>query len=90
MKCKHINCCKVTKYLSQVAIFLLFFAYSNFFSYFCIIKNYNNNCLCLYRVCVVDGNYPMIGLGGYVIPVAIVSALRVSQVINALSVLGGT
>ena len=90
MKYKHINCCKVTKYLSQVAIFLLFFAYSNVFSYFCIIKNYNNNCLCLYRVCVVDGNYPMIGLGGYVIPVAIEYALRVSPVINALSVLGGT
>ena len=47
-------------------------------------------CLCLYRVCVVDENYPMIGLGGYVIPVAIEYALRVSLVINALSVLGGT
>ena len=89
MKCKHINCCKVTKYLSQVAIFLLFFAYSNVFSYFCIIKNYNYYCLCLYRVCVVDENYPTIGLGGFVIPVAIVSVLHVSQVTNVLSVLGG-
>ena len=89
MKCKHINCCKDTNYLSQVAIFSSFFAYSNVFSYSCIIKNYNNNCLCLYRVCVVDENYPTIGLGGYVILVAIVSALHVSPVINALSVLGG-
>lgn len=88
MKCKHINCCKVTKYLSQVAIFSSFFAYSNVFSYFCIIKNYNNNCLCLYPVCVVDENYPTIGLGGYVIHVATVSALHVSPVINARSVLG--
>ena len=47
-------------------------------------------CLCLYRVCVVDENCLTIGPGGYVIPVATVSALRVSPVINALSVLGGT
>ena len=36
----------------------------------------------------MDENYPTIGLGGYVILVAIVSALRVSPVINALSVRG--
>ena len=38
----------------------------------------------------MDANCPMIVHGGYVIPVVIVSALRVFPVINALNVLGAT
>ena len=66
------------------------FAYNKNNAYLCnVIINLKHLRLCLYHVCVVDGNSLTIGLGGYVTPVAIVSVLHVSQVTNVLSVLGG-
>ena len=50
--------------------------------------NLKQVCLCLFLVCVVEESSQRIGLGGYVISVVIVFALRVSPVINARSVLG--
>ena len=44
--------------------------------------------LCLFLVCVVDENYPTIGLGGYVISVDTAFVHHVSPVINVQNVLG--
>ena len=52
------------------------------------LRNYKQIRLCLFLVCVVAESSQRIGLGGYVISVAIAYVPRVFPVINAPSVPG--